>query len=58
MSDIENLISALDYILDTQKKRHIVGGILVSASLLFGGLALTVMTIKSDEEYEVMEDDE
>lgn len=58
MSDIENLISALDYILDTQKKGHIVGGILVSASLLFGGLALTVMTIKSDEEYEVMEDDE
>ena len=58
MDGIENFISVLDYILDTKRKSHIIGGILVSASLLFGGLALTVMTIKSNDEYEVMEDDD
>ena len=58
MDGMENFISVLDYILDTNRKRHIIGGILVSASLLFGGLALTVMTIKSNDEYEVMEDDD
>ena len=46
MDGMENFISVLDYILDTKRKRHIIGGILVSASLLFGGLALTVMTIR------------
>ena len=55
MDGMENFISVLDYILDTKRKRHIIGGILVSVSLLFGGLALTVMTIKSNDEYEVME---
>ena len=58
MDGMENFISVLDYILDTKRKRHIIGGILVIASLLFGGLALTVMTIKSNDEYEVMEDDD
>ena len=58
MDGMENFISVLDYILDTKRKRHIIDGILVSASLLFGGLALTVMTIKSNDEYEVMEDDD
>ena len=58
MDGMENFISVLDYILDTKRKRHIIGGIFVSASLLFGGLALTVMTIKSNDEYEVMEDDD
>ncbi len=32
-----------------KRKRHIVGGIMISVSLLFGGLALTVMTITSEE---------
>ena len=39
----------LDISLDTRKKRHIVGGVLMSISLLFGGLALTVMTLKSED---------
>lgn len=50
MNDIGNLISMLDYVLDTKRKRHITGGILLSVSLLFGGLALTVMTIKNEDE--------
>lgn len=48
MDGIGNFISMMDYILDTKRKRHITGGILLSASLLFGGLALTVMTIKTE----------
>lgn len=41
----------LDQSLDTKKKRHIVGGVLLSVSLLFGGLALTIMTIQSEEDF-------
>lgn len=40
----------LDQSLDTKKKRHIVGGVLLSVSLLFGGLALTIMTIQAEED--------
>lgn len=40
----------LDNSLDTKKKRHIAGGILLSISALFGGLAFTVMTLKSEDQ--------
>ena len=50
MDGIGNFISMIDYILDTKRKRHIMGGILLSVSFLFGGLAITVMTIKNEEE--------
>ena len=50
MDGIGNFISMMDYVLDTKRKRHITGGILLSASLLFGGLALTVMTIQNEED--------
>lgn len=49
MDGLGNLIEMFDYILNTKRKRHITGGILVSMSMLFGGLAVTVMTIKSEE---------
>jgi hypothetical protein len=39
----------LDYSLDTRRKRHIAGGILMSISLLFGGLAVTVMSLKTED---------
>ena len=39
----------VDHTLNTKKKRHIVGGILVSVSLLFGGLAITVISLKNEE---------
>ncbi|MBQ8237883.1 MAG: histidine kinase [Oscillospiraceae bacterium] len=51
MEGFDSIISMLDYILDTPRKRHITGGILLSVSLLFGGLALTVMTIKNEENH-------
>lgn len=50
MEDFGSFISTIDAMLDTKRKRHIMGGILLSASLLFGGLALTVWTIKNEED--------
>lgn len=49
MDNVENLLSVIDMMLNTKRKRHISGGILLSVSMLFGGLALTVMTLKSEE---------
>lgn len=39
----------LDYALNTKKKRCIAGGILMSISLFFGGLAVTVMVLKDEK---------
>lgn len=50
MDRLEDILSVLDYALNTKKKRHIVGGILMSVALLFGGLAFTTFTIKEDKE--------
>lgn len=49
MDALDGAVSVLDYALNTARKRHIVGGILLSISMLFGGLALTVMTIGKEE---------
>lgn len=49
LDSLGNVIPMLDYVLDSRRKRHIVGGILLSVSLMFGGLALTVMTIQCEE---------
>lgn len=56
MESFEQSISILDYILNTKRKRHIMGGILISVSMLFGGLALTVMTIKSEGNRDAQDD--
>lgn len=50
MEGIANFISMLDYVLDTKRKRHITGELLLSGALLFGGLAMTVMSIRDDDE--------
>ena len=52
MERLEAVISVLDYALYSRRKRHIVGGILMSVSLLFGGLAITVITLKEEEKRE------
>lgn len=39
----------LDHALNTKRKRHIAGGVLMSISLLFGGLAITILTVKTEE---------
>lgn len=50
MELLDDFISTIDDMLDSKRKRHITGGILLSAALLFGGLAITVVTINSDDE--------
>lgn len=50
MENFEAIVSMLDFTLDSRRKRHIVGGILLSVSFLFGGLALTAMTLRAEEE--------
>lgn len=49
MESFEAIISMVDNMLNTRRKRHIAGGALLSISLLFGGLALTTFTIKLEE---------
>ncbi len=49
MDILDDFISTVDAMLDSRRKRHITGGILLSAALL-GGLAITVVTIQTDEE--------
>lgn len=49
MERLEELLSMIDYSLDTKRKRHIVGGTLLSVATLFGGLAFTVMSLKTEE---------
>lgn len=50
MESIANLISMLDYVVDSKRKRHITGGLLLSAALLFGSMAITIMSIKGEED--------
>lgn len=51
MDKIEGVLYMVDRSLNTKKKRHVVGGILMSISLLFGGLAFTVVTLKMEDIY-------
>ena len=55
MDRVKRIIITLEHLVSTKKKRHIVGGILLSTSIFLGGLALTVMSTKIEEnvdEYE------
>ena len=56
MERLERILYMLDRSLDTKKKRHIAGGVLMSISLLFGGLAITVLTTRQDKPAEEYED--
>ena len=47
MEGFANLVSMLDYAVNTRRKRHITGGLLISAAL---GLAIPVMSTKDEEE--------
>ena len=49
MDRLEDLLSIIDRSLNTRRKRHIAGGILMSIALLFGGLAATIMSLKTEE---------
>lgn len=49
MYRLEEFIVLLDNALDSKRKRHLAGGVLMSVSLLFGGLAITIITVKMEE---------
>lgn len=57
MDRMRRLISTIEDLVSSKKKRHIVGGILLSTSIFLGGLALTVMSTKV-EEGEIRESDD
>lgn len=48
MRAFEVIVTLIDNVLDTKRKRHIIGGALLSAALFFGGLAFTVMSLKGE----------
>lgn len=43
---IDIWVDQLDSLLNTRKKRHMMGGVLISMSALLSGIAITIMTIK------------
>lgn len=49
MERAKRFIATIEHLVSTKKKRHIVGGILLSTSIFLGGLALTVMSTKIEE---------
>ena len=50
MYRLEEIVNMLDHALNTKTKRHIAGGLLMSISLLFGCLAVTIITLKTEED--------
>lgn len=49
MYDVDSILAILDFAVDTKRKRHILGGMLLSLSLLCGGLAVTALTTKEEQ---------
>lgn len=49
MYEFEHIFEFLESLLDSKRRRHIIGGVLLSMSALFGGLAITAMTIPKEE---------
>lgn len=54
MDRTKRLLSTIEHLISTKRKRHIIAGLLLSAALFAGGLAATVLSIKVEEkdEYE------
>ena len=52
MDRLNYIVTMLERTLGTRSKRHMLGGALLSVSLLFSGLAITVMTLKTENEEE------
>lgn len=54
MERTKKLLSTIEHLISTKRRRHIIAGVLLSAALFAGGLAATVLSIKIDEkdEYE------
>lgn len=53
MERTKRLLSTIEHLISTKRRRHIVAGALISLALFAGGLAGTVLSVKIDEtEYE------
>lgn len=54
MERTKRLLSTIEHLISTKRKRHIIAGVLLSAALFAGGLAATVLSINIEEkdEYE------
>lgn len=50
MLSIQEIVYLVDYSLNSKRKRHITGGILISIAALFAGLAITTMTVQREED--------
>ena len=50
MDILDDVLALIEYMTETNKRKHIVGGVLLSTSILFASLAFTIFTIKSTEE--------
>ena len=48
----ETFLTVVDSLLDTPRKRHIIGGLFISLSTLFAGLAVTTLTIDKESKNE------
>lgn len=49
MDYAKRLISTFEHLVSTRSKKHIVAGVLLSASIFLGGLAFTAMSVKLEE---------
>lgn len=49
MERAKKLLSTIEHLISTKRKRHIIVGTLISIALFAGGLAATVLSIKTDE---------
>jgi len=58
MNRLEGIMASLEYLLGNKRKRHIMGGVLMSTSLLFAGLAITIITLKLEEREMESEDED
>ena len=54
MECTKKLLSTIEHLISTKRRRNIIAGVLLSAALFAAGLAATVISIKIDEkdEYE------
>lgn len=54
MERTKKLLSTIEHLINTKRRRHNIAVVLLSAALFAGGLAATVLSIKIDErdEYE------
>lgn len=50
MNRLEGVMATSEFLMTLKRKHHIVGGILMSTSLLFAGLAFTVITLRPEEQ--------